>query len=120
MPRTTIHLVAASLVIALAGCMSDQPAPGTKVYTKEKRNAAVLSGGSGYHGAYLKEVPAADKTAAKPKPVKGVPGKLPVPTQYPLSPEDVTLWNSLTVEKQKRALLFLQDGSTIAASLRTE
>lgn len=121
MTRATIHLaVAVALMTGLAGCVSDQAEPGTKVYTKQKRNASALSGGSGYHGAYLTDVPESAEPAKTPAPAKPVNGKLPLPTQYPLSAEDQQLWNTLTLNQQKRALLFLQDGSTIAASLRTE
>ncbi|MFZ1728241.1 MAG: hypothetical protein WBO29_15850 [Albidovulum sp.] len=110
------------LLAALAGCTTEsQNAAQPKVkYTKEKRGAAALSGGAGYHGAYL--VPNAPKAVSEPKKKapKAAPGKLPLPVDYPLSPEDEKLWNKLTLEQQKRALLFLQDGSTIAASLKTE
>jgi hypothetical protein len=110
------------LLVALAGCTTEsQTAAQSKVrYTKEKRGAAALSGGAGYHGAYL--VPNATKAASEPKKKapKAAPGKLPLPVDYPLSPEDEKMWNKLTLEQQKRALLFLQDGSTIAASLKTE
>ncbi len=44
-------------------------------------------------------------------------GKLSVPQGYDLSPEDVTLWKSLTLQQQKRAYEFLKSGSTIQSSL---
>jgi hypothetical protein len=53
-------------------------------------------------------------------PQKVAPGKLPLPTQYPLQPGDAELWATLTREQQERALKFLADGSTIRGSLRTE
>jgi len=46
------------------------------------------------------------------------PGILPLPTQYPLEPGDAALWPTLTLEQQQRAILFLQDGSTIKSSLK--
>ncbi|MEM9715626.1 MAG: hypothetical protein AAF826_03815 [Pseudomonadota bacterium] len=48
------------------------------------------------------------------------PGKLPLPTQFPLLPEDIAIWNQLTLEQQERALLFLANGSTISASLKAD
>ncbi|WP_457645663.1 hypothetical protein [Profundibacter sp.] len=44
-------------------------------------------------------------------------GKLSVPQGYDLSPEDVALWKTLTLEQQKRAYEFLKSGSTIQSSL---
>ncbi|MCB2133105.1 MAG: hypothetical protein KDD96_12685 [Rhodobacteraceae bacterium] len=35
-------------------------------------------------------------------------------------PGDAELWPTLTRAEQERALMFLQDGSTIRASLRTD
>lgn len=46
------------------------------------------------------------------------PGGLPLPTGYPLRPGDRHLWTQLTLAEQQRAILFLQDGSTIASSLQ--
>lgn len=48
------------------------------------------------------------------------PGRLPLPSQYPLEPGDAALWPTLTLEQQQRALLFLQDGSTIRSSLKED
>lgn len=45
------------------------------------------------------------------------PGQLPIPNEYPLQPGDHELWVTLTPEQQARAMLFLQDGSTIRSSL---
>ncbi|MGB0968385.1 MAG: hypothetical protein ACPGUX_09385 [Halocynthiibacter sp.] len=45
------------------------------------------------------------------------PGQLPIPNEYPLQPGDHELWVTLTPEQQARAMLFLQDGSTIQSSL---
>jgi hypothetical protein len=121
--RLGLPLVAAAL---LAGC---DTAPVTNAsgayYTKRQSGASVLSGGAGYHGAVLKEgtaaAPVAAAEPAKPsKTVQTVKGKLPLPTGYPLLPGDAELWATLTLEQQRRALLFLQDGSTIRASLRTD
>lgn len=41
----------------------------------------------------------------------------PVPWDYPLMPGDASLWKTLSVEEQRRALDFLADGSTIRSSL---
>ena len=45
------------------------------------------------------------------------PGQLPIPNEYPLLEGDHELWVTLTAEQQARAMLFLQDGSTIQSSL---
>lgn len=90
-------------------------------YTERQRGAAVLSGGSGYHGAYLEGGSGASRATAQPekavKAPKAAKGKLPLPVQYPLMPGDAELWPTLTLDQQKRALVYLQDGSTILASL---
>ncbi|MCW3782641.1 hypothetical protein [Defluviimonas salinarum] len=94
-------------------------------YTPRQRGAAAMTGGAGYRGSYLEggtgtATYAADVVptrAAAPKPAKG---KLPLPVEYPLLPGDAERWNSLTLAEQQRALLFLKDGSTIGASLRTD
>lgn len=44
-------------------------------------------------------------------------GTLPVPRQYPLMRGDAALWDQLTMSQQRRAMLFLQSGSTIRSSL---
>lgn len=59
----------------------------------------------------------AKEAVAAPKPA---PGKLPLPTDYPLLPGDAELWATLTLEQQERALLFLEDGGTIRGSLSFE
>jgi hypothetical protein len=94
-------------------------------YTGRQRGAALLSGGAGYRGSYLYGgAGSGPALAAAPQaPVKAPPtpkGKLPLPVEYPLLPGDAELWPTLTLEQQKRALLFLKDGSTIRASLRTD
>ena len=43
-----------------------------------------------------------------------------LPSGYPLLPGDIELWLTLTPEQQARALLFLQDGSTIRSSLEAD
>ncbi len=98
-------------------------APEQQRYTKRQRGAAILSGGAGYHGSYLEGGVGKTQTAApaKPKKLPATPkGKLPLPVQYPLLPGDAELWPTLTLAQQQRAMLFLQDGSTIRASLRTD
>lgn len=50
-------------------------------------------------------------------PVPAMRGNLPVPSQYPLMREDAALWVNLTMAQQRRAMLFLQTGSTIRSSL---
>lgn len=60
---------------------------------------------------------AAGRAPAGHKVVKGPRGKLPIPSAFPLQAGDELLWDSLTLDQQRRALLFLQDGSTIRASL---
>ena len=60
-------------------------------------------------------------TAVLPPPKTRTPrGKLPLPVQYPLLPGDAELWQSLTLEQQQRAMLFLKDGSSIRSSLTFE
>ena len=44
-------------------------------------------------------------------------GTLPLPRQYPLMSGDTALWPSLSMAQQRRAMLFLQSGSTIQSSL---
>ncbi|MEP0156201.1 hypothetical protein [Pseudophaeobacter sp.] len=43
--------------------------------------------------------------------------QVPLPWDFPLMPGDAALWETLTVEEQRRALAFLSDGSTIRSSL---
>lgn len=113
------------LVIVLGACVQDkasvQTADGTLAYSQKKRGAAVLSGGAGYHGANLQKTPAKMQAPKKAAPVvKASPGKLPLPAGYAIQPGDAELWPTLSREQQERALLFLKDGSTIRASLRTD
>jgi hypothetical protein len=86
----------------------------------------VLAGqGGDMRGEILMNVCIADNLgtsiAELPKPkVKTPRGQLPLPVEYPLLPGDEALWQSLSVEQQQRALLFLRDGSTIRSSLTFE
>lgn len=50
----------------------------------------------------------------------GPAGDLALPSGYPLMAGDAELWPTLTRAQQERALLFLQDGSSIRSSLRTD
>jgi hypothetical protein len=123
--RKRIVILPLALTLVLGACVQERPsvktADGTLSYTKKKSGAAVLSGGAGYHGAYLQETPNKPKPEKKPQPVvKAAPGKLALPAGYALLPGDAELWPTLTREQQERALLFLKDGSTIRASLRTD
>jgi hypothetical protein len=43
-----------------------------------------------------------------------------LPTAYPLLPGDAALWQGMTAAQRERALLFLQDGSTVASSLKPD
>lgn len=43
-----------------------------------------------------------------------------LPTAYPLQPGDEQLWSGMTAPQRERALLFLQDGSTIRSSLKPD
>ena len=45
-------------------------------------------------------------------------GTLPYPSQFPLMNGDVALWSRMTVAQQRRAMQFLQSGSTILSSLQ--
>ena len=82
---------------ALAGCTTESQSAGQPAvkYTKQKRGAATLSGGAGYHGAYL--VPNAPQETAAPtkKAPKAAPGKLPLPVDYPMTPAEEKMWNKL-------------------------
>ncbi|WP_278923219.1 MULTISPECIES: hypothetical protein [Pseudophaeobacter] len=42
---------------------------------------------------------------------------VPLPSDYALMPGDATLWETLTLDEQRRALAYLSDGSTIRSSL---
>ncbi|MDH5453249.1 MAG: hypothetical protein OEY05_01065 [Paracoccaceae bacterium] len=117
------QIIVTVFLAALAGCTTESQSAGqpTLKYTKQKRGASTLSGGAGYHGAYLTPVtPEAASPEPKKKAPKAAPGKLPLPVDYPVTPEEEKMWNKLTLEQQKRAMLFLQDGSTISASLKNE
>jgi len=105
--------------------------PGFDANTPVSERAGVQSGGNPtvrqpqYGNAPLDGVgaPMATVSAQAPapaKPAKQDAGSLPLPTGYPLMAGDAELWATLTLAQQQRALLFLQDGSTIRASLRTD
>lgn len=95
-------------------------------YTKRKRGASVLSGGSGYRGSYLeggtgRGAAATAGTVAAPRLArKARRGLTPPPAGYALLPGDEALWYSLTPAQQQRALDFLKDGSTIRSSLEAD
>ncbi|MCV2870121.1 hypothetical protein OEW28_15940 [Defluviimonas sp. WL0002] len=103
-----------------AGAPALQREVTVSVPTPEREGASVLSEGAGYYGSSLVEVTIAPADAAPASYVKPAAGKLPLPESYPLLPGDAELWATLTREQQERALLFLQDGSTIRASLRSD
>ncbi|MEM0977567.1 MAG: hypothetical protein AAGJ34_08540 [Pseudomonadota bacterium] len=48
------------------------------------------------------------------------PGKLPLPTEFPLQPGDAEIWPQLTRAEQERAIEFLRNGSTIRQSLKED
>lgn len=99
-------------------------------YTKRQRGASALSGGAGYHGAYLEGGSGRGASLTAPEGQRktwwqrifgGVGGKgVSMPAGYPLMPGDEALWNSLTVAQQERARQFLEDGSTIRSSLKPD
>ncbi|MCP5324092.1 MAG: hypothetical protein H6902_05590 [Rhodobacteraceae bacterium] len=90
------------------------------VPTPEREGAGLFTEGAGYRGSSLVEVTIAPAPAAATTYVKPATGKLPLPSTFPLLPGDAELWPTLTRAEQERALMFLQDGSTIRASLRTD
>lgn len=90
------------------------------VPTPEREGAGVISDGTGYRGSVLVPVRIAPVEPVAQPYVKPATGPLPLPTGYALLPGDAELWTTLTRAEQERALLFLMDGSTIRASLRTE
>lgn len=105
---------------APAGVATAQPK-----YTKRQRGAAVLSGGAGYHGAYLEGGSGngyvTATAATEPRKAKRARrGLSPLPSGYPLMPGDEELWYSLTPAQQLRARQFLEDGSTIRSSLQPD
>ncbi|MCV2865325.1 hypothetical protein [Defluviimonas sp. WL0075] len=115
-----VRQINACLVRAGAGAIEREVT--VPVPTPEREGASIFSEGTGYRGSTLVNVtlsPVAADPAPRPAP-KPAKGKLPLPTSYPLLPGDAELWATLTREQQERALLFLQDGSTIRASLRTD
>lgn len=118
--------------LTVESCIKDSGAPGTYGVSLDQldkggrpivhaREGGTLRGEVLISECLAQRLPAGATTKAK-GPVKpvAVAGKLPLPTQYALMPGDADLWNTLTLAQQQRALLFLQDGSTIAASLRTD
>ena len=113
---------------AFQNCKRQTGAPGQYVVGPEGTNGVpvVLAGTGGtLRGEVLLNACIAQNlgttVATLPAaPQKVAPGKLPLPSQYPLLPGDAELWASLTRAQQERALKFLADGSTIRGSLRTE
>lgn len=100
--------------------VATQSAAAAPHYSKKQRGAAVLSGGSGYHGAVMEGGVSYGGTLAQAparKSRKTPRGMAPPPSGYPLLPGDEDLWFSLTPAQQARAIEFLQDGSTIRSSL---
>ncbi|WP_380057824.1 hypothetical protein ACFE33_05225 [Falsihalocynthiibacter sp. SS001] len=77
----------------------------------------VLSDGASYRTESFKPTPAPAPTVVSATPKSAPAGKLALPTQYPLQAGDAELWTTLTLEQQKRALSFLETGSTIRSSL---
>ncbi len=51
---------------------------------------------------------------------KAARGTLPVPNKFPLMSGDEVLWPRMTMAQQRRALQFLQTGSTILSSLQED
>lgn len=49
-----------------------------------------------------------------------VRGTLALPTQFPLMSGDTALWPRMTMAQQRRAMQFLQTGSTILSSLQAD
>lgn len=119
---------------AIYSCKRDTNAPGQYFISAGKRDdkglPLVKAGPGGtLRGEILiseclaQRLPAAAPArspAPAPAAAPAQAGKLPLPTAYPLLPGDAALWRTLTPDQQGRALLFLQDGSTIQASLRTD
>lgn len=99
-------------------------------YTKRQRGASALSGGAGYHGSYLEggsgqgaslTAPEGQRKTWWQRTFGGVSGNgVSLPSGYPLMPGDEALWNSMTVAQQERARQFLEDGSTIRSSLKSD
>jgi len=130
--------------VVLAGCVKPEPpkdymltclhetgAKGSYVRSTEKVGANGLpvilpAAGGDARGAVLMNACVEEHhreagtlpNAAGPTPPKMMSnGKLSVPQGYDLSPGDVALWKTLTLEQQKRAYEFLKSGSTIQSSL---
>lgn len=55
------------------------------------------------------------RTVRDPQSVRGA---LPLPSQFPLMSGDVALWPRMTANQQRRAMQFLQTGSTILSSMQ--
>lgn len=117
---TVAEAEAINACLLRAGAPALQREVTVAVPTPEREGANVLSGGDAYRGSSLVEVKIAPVPSAPAPYVKPAAGKLPLPTSYPLLPGDAELWQTLTRAEQERALLFLQDGSSIRASLRTD
>jgi len=97
--------------------------------TRQQSNA-VMTGGAGYrisNAPQREYAPVATppvRTPAKSAPRKtrtaqsAVGGTLPFPNSYATLRGDEALWRTLTLAQQRRALQFLQTGSTIRSSLQ--
>ncbi len=130
--------------VVLAGCVKPEPprdymltclhetgAKGSYVRSADKIGANGLAkilpaAGGDARGAVLmnacieqhhKEAGTLPNASKPTEPTMMSNGKLSVPQGYNLSDADVTLWKTLTVPQQKRALAFLKSGSTIQSSL---
>lgn len=110
--------------MARAGATPSQIAaavPATSSARSVVRSSTVMTGGTGYRtsaeraGRTTRVAPTKTRTVVRSNKPKD--GKLALPTQYPLMKDDAALWPTLTLEQQKRAILFLQSGSSIRSSL---
>ncbi|MEO8529689.1 MAG: hypothetical protein ABI459_00555 [Deltaproteobacteria bacterium] len=114
--------------LAFANCQRITGASGTYVIGPKATNGVpvVVAGqGGNLRGEVLMNECIAQNlgtTVAKVpvKQAKVAPGKLPLPTQYPLLAGDAELWPTLTRAQQDRALTFLKQGGTIRDSLNYE
>ena len=52
--------------------------------------------------------------------LRSLAGRLSLPTEYPLLEGDEYLWETMTLEQQERAMLFLASGSSIRSSLEPD
>ncbi|GHE01692.1 hypothetical protein U879_16355 [Defluviimonas sp. 20V17] len=134
MGRTGLVLMPLGGVLALASCaqqgdLAQQCLRQLKPYGDYhyRQGAAVPEVRPGLNGTWpeanalnaciqQKAARRAKAAPAAPAP-RAAAGKLPLPTAYPLMPGDAALWPTLTLAQQRRALVFLRDGSTIRSSL---